>query len=1122
MDESFLNLTKQFKYDESFEQDESVKQNEINTNTVFAPVNAPVNVTQTAQQKQQPAPAPQVKEEEIRPYKKGYPAAFGAADFELHDGHSIKELADERNRMDLELKYDHSIVAGDMKYEKDILWSEKKFTYAEQVKRKASRFDAEVAILYRNKRFKRDDKPEMEYVKKCAVALSNFLSKGDLSEMRVGRQIDPEAFMTKVNLAYQTTIDACDDYLNHRNPSRWFGKGMQRYQMVQRLKTRCETELAEYKNAKQAIIQNAIIKESSELNCPREVLENIRSTTIKGPVIWQNHGNSTDVYRVVLVMGDSNEEKTYYMKDNILLLSADLPAFVERRTNQLQASFDNKGTVNEEQRLVENQVDETDYKNGLTFFNKMKSSLKGASGRVKTEMMKRYVEFFGHDFDAMFKEFSDYNTIVSSNDAIRVDKLLEEWQAKLKKDKKNVMAETIIKNLQDIKAGKPPEVMTAAEWVKERINSGKMGLDSKMDADLIKILLGMQEKKGVGLKKDGSGRIETFFRITCGKEVELYGQMKARGNIMDNDISAMNNIATDLLATECGFGDLICSSFSSMTEYTKRDGTTGPTFVTFSEAAEGEELIDLQHRAARENKKLMLSSHAVLQLQELYSLDLVCLQVDRHGRNFKCLSEPAEDGNIVITSIKAYDNDMSFTEEALDTVFQSDDKKSTKKAGFLPPLFKTVKSDSVEYAHIAKNYFGVDICRKLKVPDKVVVPDADGGVIELTDKEKDKFLAVPLVRSIGFSGGVLKDRRTGKELKRSYEHTDKEDTSKDPYFLINSLQSTKDDLAEVLCKEDVFNHDYEKEEWLLDKVLKKVDELTPGEKQKLGGLIYLLQRFYENVDATGLRLDPAYDRMIDRWDSFKRLGEKMRDDKAGANEAWISSILYYLSQAYGKDADVIEGYERKKLESIGQDVKQFAIKEGENKPGEAGDLYVPTMLHFSKKAYQNLLTMRDKLNGGDPDLVIKLANVNITDAVQGKMKRSKLAALKLRVEQQIQQLEEAASKAQIFYKAKGYKGVHAKFFLDEEEAKEIDDLGEFTWNAGETYLAIDNDEYLAGQENFEQLMTKADKEQWLASRNKRLTDMKRHKSDAVKDLSNPQSNKIETGKKPADAKAPAL
>ncbi len=1068
------------------------------------------NIIEEKKEKLLLPPLEKTKGKTQREYEKPYPIAFDAARFVLRDNRTLEQLVHDRNQAQYELNHGHALADKQKlkaaRKQGKIAMKKKELTFKEQVQRKATVFDAEAAILYRNKRFLKKDKKPMQRVKQCMAALRNFLAEGDMKEMKRNNSnsLDPNLFWNKVSLAYQATIDACDDYLQHRNPSRWFGKGLERYRMVDNLKKRCREELNDYQNAKDALVQAAIIGSSGDLKNPREVLENIRSTQIIDEPVWMNHGNSTDVYRIRLRMADSNEERTFYMKENLQLLSVNLPKFVDRRLNQLTASKKNMGDVEkEENRMRENHADLTDYENGINFFTAMKNSLDNAKGPERVAMENRYAEFFGQDFDELFKEYHTYMDTLSGKTKLSVADLLKQWQTKLNRDSKNELAKEVVANLKKAGGKKALKAMTAADWIKARIKSGKMGLDSKKDADLIKVLVKMQEKAKEPLKENGAGRLETFFRITCGKEVELYGQMKARGDITDDDIASTNNTATSRLAEKTGFKDLICTSFSSMVNYTRRDGTKGPGFVTIIEEAEGEELVTLQHWAIDRKKKLVMSSKAVMQLQELYCFDLACLQVDRHGRNFKCKYEETEN-EIIVKTVKAYDNDMSFTEETLDTVFQDEDKKATKKAGFLPPLFKTVKKNSLEYAYIAKNYFQKDVTRELGIKQKAVIHATKEGAqdLELTDLENDKFLSLPLAYNMNVqSQGAVKNRRTGEVLD---DHA--------AQFLKRNLDHIFFNLKHVIYKsqdDQILEDGFQPNDWITKVLIKKESELTKDEKTTLGGLIYELQKLHEDYDLTDMIIDGGFELILKNWGYLDRINEVTDASHRGVIEAWIDSLLFFFSNAYGHNADIMGGYDDKKNISLG-DMGRLAIKEGENKPGERGDLYVPTLLHFSYKAYQNLLTMQEKLNTDD-ELIHDLTDLNITDEKKGKQKRSKLEALRQRVDQQIRQLHEAETTAKIFYKAKGYTGVHAKFFLTDEEAERIGNLSEFSWNPGETYLAIDNDEYMAGQEDFEQLMTQEEKTQWLNATNNRYLDQKRHKFHKVQDLKNPLSNRIHRG-----------
>lgn len=58
--------------------------------------------------------------------------------------------------------------------------------------------------------------------------------------------------------------------------------------------------------------------------------------------------------------------------------------------------------------------------------------------------------------------------------------------------------------------------------------------------------------------------------------------------------------------------------------------------------------------------------------------------------------------------------------------------------------------------------------------------------------------------------------------------------------------------------------------------------------------------------------------MFDHCPALQRLNDAFQGnyDKPGANEAWLDSILFYLSNAYGKNPEVLKGYEEEKRASI--------------------------------------------------------------------------------------------------------------------------------------------------------------------------------------------------------------
>ena len=1030
----------------------------------------------------------QERRELERPDLVPYPLEFGQDMFVLRDKRTLAQVVRERNQRIQSLQNSEEETQED-----------RKLTFKQKAENRDRTLRDEISILNRNKRFILGDTPEMAALKKNAIALTNYLnSESVMDDMRERGSINPQKFLEKTNKVFNAAIDACTWYLDHKTPSKWWGKGKERYEMVGRIKRRAEAERKAYSEAHTALVQNAIVGASGEKKTPREVLENIRTTRVIGKPEWQNQGNSTDVYKIVLQIDGQN--RTFYMKENLPLISADIPGFLERRAGQLSASLSHKNAGeadNEEKRMAENHADETDYNNGTALLQAMKNKLDNEEDVAERHKMEqRYANFFGWDFDEMFKEYHAYRSalINGNKDGDNLNKVLEVWRKKAE-DKNNFMAQQILTQLLEakerIESEQTVQPMTAFEWMKQQICSGgEKGLDPEKDKDLIDLMEAMQEKSEDELKQNGAGRIETLFRITLGKEVELYGQMKQRGSISDNDISAANNIATAELAKEAGFEDVICDSYATVASYENRAGEYKQNFVTVIEVAEGEEMVELLHKAMDEKVKIHYTPKAIEQLMQLHAMDLITLQVDRHGRNFKCDCVKDAEGNYVIKSVKAYDNDMSFTEQSLAQVLVNQEGTSTKKAGFLPPLFKTVKKDSAEYIYLAKKYFMLDAKRSLRPTSKPQYYNAkEQKMIDMSERDADKLMIMPF-KSSDFheSGGTVMDRKTGKELP---------ETSKEAKAATKELGDLIVGLKKLIYRGKKLEN---KDDFHMKTSIRT--DLTDDEKIELGKQIRRLEILHEKYDFTK-NVNIGMTSQI----FLKGLVGEMVPDLIGAKEGWITAMIYYLSNRYFEDVKVQEGYKTLVVEET-EEMK--ALRKKKEQPGEEGDLYVPTLLHFSKKAYDNIQSLYNRLMQNDPALIGKLNDMHISDEVFGTQTVSKLAALKTRVKETLDQLMEAKAAAEQFYKAMGYQegDPKAKFFLESKDFEAFDDLSELSWNPGENYLAIDNDQYLAGQKEFADLMTAGEKQQWLDAVNVRLTDQKRHKFHKVDNLDNPLSGKL--------------
>ena len=87
------------------------------------------------------------------------------------------------------------------------------------------------------------------------------------------------------------------------------------------------------------------------------------------------------------------------------------------------------------------------------------------------------------------------------------------------------------------------------------------------------------------------------------------------------------------------------------------------------------------------------------------------------------------------------------------------------------------------------------------------------------------------------------------------------------------------------------------------------------------------------------------------------------------------------------------------------------------------------------------------------------------DKLENRVLRAKIDALAKRDEEIVKQLETAQEKAKLFFKAAGLEGKkpQGEFFLNKEDYKEFTKLTDFAIDPGQTYLAVDNENYLTGQ-----------------------------------------------------------
>ncbi|MCR5452320.1 MAG: hypothetical protein K6F00_06795 [Lachnospiraceae bacterium] len=613
------------------------------------------------------------------------------------------------------------------------------------------------------------DNKGMKEIKRRLNIVQRFIS-GDMSLFKKNdREYDVDQFKNVVTEVFESAIDACKNYTATHRESPLTVWGKRRLSEVSGILDQLQLDYNKYRDAAEDLAAGAY-DDREELKSPEDLVEKTDFVEIED-VEHQHEGNSTEVYKGKVKEVNENGEivtKTYYIKENLPLLHKDMDGFLNRRLKELEVSqkLKNKDpetlksygnrTEKEELRMQKSHADDIDYQNGMELLNIIKSRIEKSSVNERNLIRRKYAMFFKHDFDKVFAELLEYNNAIKLLKQNGM-KTLGEWEKEAKAKDADPKA-VVIYNLlskQKVKNAKEAKEKSASEWVIEKLN---------IKDDMIIQLLQKMDKQADNnkMRVDGkkASRIETMFRITMGKEVELYGQIMEKNKLEDNEMSQYNTMATSYLGDKYGFNNEVVSTKIKKGAFPRWTGDKTQNSITMQEVAEGVEWIDL----IKKGKPISLSPKAVRQLTRLQMFDTLCQQIDRHGRNFKCQYEEDKYGRITVKSIKAYDHDQSFSTGNLATAFEEKRDKNgklteAKNNRFLPSLMKVVKKDSPMYRYIAGKYFNTSVydTRWMKMQKEEPIMDygkdgfngrydSDVKELELTNIQKDLVLT-------GFYGG---------------------------------------------------------------------------------------------------------------------------------------------------------------------------------------------------------------------------------------------------------------------------------------------------------------------------------------------------------------------------------
>ncbi len=891
--------------------------------------------------------------------------------------------------------------------------------------------------------------PEMDWVKKSMHALNSVLSE-NLSEYLKNGVFDSDAYQKRLETAYDEFIMAADNYVKTKNPGSRPGKRRKRQvaallRRVKQMKLASKSVVTSIKDGA-VDFANMAPEKLNKLNSTNAVSEIAsEEVDIDMKVEWQNEGNSTDVYKIYLKGSDG---KAYYLKENLPFLSENIAGFLSRRYSQLKTSNDNrienlKNPTAEKKPVEErlNKITENDYKNGMTLLKNLSDGLQKASDEDRVELEGRISGYFAHNFDDIFKRLKLNNLVAGFGEDERGLSLPEQI-AKAKREG-DVLKEaaleyklSVLKNDKNYNAeggvAKEFKQMSAKEWLKKELQ-----LDDSKDKIFLETL---------GKMKDDE--IETLFRVTMGKEVELFGQMSAEKKQDSSDIAAINNTATSRVAEHLGFDDVIVKSRTALVKFPRRDGTVVNQLCTLSEEAPGTELVDLMKEAERDGKKIVYSSEAIRNLVRLQMIDTLTLQKDRHGRNFKCKVERDEKTKtITIESVKAYDNDMSFDALSLADAFNAGKANELKSLNFLPNMNTKIEKDSALYKHILGTYFGIDVVSKPKEPE---TPSIRFGSVNVRIKKEhlghgaftiwkgNHFKDAEDVKSlrfnvVGIDGITFRDephnapkKEEEAAIKAEMEKMGIEIDEKDPMdsyqnYAMQKFLNLNNQIKRIWAVDDETLKNVKKSK-MVEEGLRK--DLSIEEQKKLAVLIKELKELNEKFDFSTVRQDHM--------------------DYVPIVDIYIKSMVFLHDVAYGDTLD-----NRIKRSDNYESISSLM--------DDHGNLVIPTMLHYDKEAFDKLQASVAEYRDKNSLAVHRLRELGLSD--------EKIEALAKRNEEQVNHIINAREKAEAFYKAAGWKlpDPRAKFLLEKEDYKKIGKLTDFAVDPGKTYLAVDNENFLVGQ-----------------------------------------------------------
>lgn len=853
-------------------------------------------------------------------------------------------------------------------------------------------------------------------------------------------------------------------------------------------------------------------------NVYRQLLMPQEEETVKQPI----PENETAQERRLREMAERDEAERkeilkhhVYVKKDEPLINEDLPGYLDRRIKELTRSRNNKaafgdlsregylgkvkeqeaeineldqkvaaGEMTEEEatakineirakqeelRLV-GRLDDKDYELAQKFLTTMKNKLTGGD---KKEKEKRLINFLGHDFDRVFENLKYYNLAVeqATKDEESLKKTIEALETHRQKDP-NIDA--MIKKLQEGQSEGTLEKKTGYQWISE--HAKELGLDPQQDQDVLDVLKELQQVDGE--QAFGSERVSRLFKRSLGKEAELFGQQCERSGLTDTQALASNNTATARIAKLCGFQDVVTRSWKAMLtfqEIGQKGEETTTAMCTLSEEAEGEEMLELVAQAEKQGASLHYSPNAVRQLMRLQMFDTLCLQTDRHWRNFKCKVTKDDTTNPpqwTIKSLKSYDHDQSFGPKSLGQYFtdiiNENGQKCTNRPGFLPPLMMTVDKKSKLYSYLKATKIGGYNDRVL---DSIHRPAPKGDMIKVSEKKR---------------------RNDGKDL---YENSDT--VMYIPEWIHSRIKGNAwgcdwpnygTALESQTDSTEFFKEIEELEKLLVHKPenggfqFRSPSEFhkTNAEKKEAGDDVASITEILDHLKKLKLlyqKLDLSEADQLATLTAYGLGG--IQANTKGLLDYMIQGFMHQIKLIYGNEPEALAELEqmdkeaekqrlREKAQKIAKEQNQDRKKVEKQLEEEQNSdtIQVPTLLHMDKEAYEGIKGICDDW---------ETVEMTLRDLGWSDEKRE---ALKTRAREIVEQAKQAERTVNEWADQMGYKqdDIRRKFFLDEEDYDKIESITDIASDPSMSYFSIEDPNFLADVTQYKNLMTETDRQ----------------------------------------------